>query len=140
MKPRKGIEDWFEEGAVDRARAMMGHAIDVDLIARDCVDFCQRKHVGNPTGLLVTRCRAAYQRATRNAPLSAAGKLEEADRVAAFMVQTLQVVAEQGLAPAQIAGLLEDARQQGLPVNERTIQRLLEMGDSWPGHQQTRAS
>lgn len=125
-------EKRFEEGAVDRARALMGHAIDVDAIGKDCDDMCRRKPVQNPTGLFVSRCRAAYGRATRNAPLSARGKLEDADRHAAFSVQMFQLVAEQRLTPSQIADRLDEAYRQGLSVNTRTIMRLRELGDAWP--------
>lgn len=137
VKPRLKWELEFERrggepGLLERLRTRYTPEIDVDIIAKDSVDFAARKSVTNINGLIINRVRAAYARATRKIPASPAERAAENDRIAAFAVQLYQVISEQGLPPNKIADYLEEAVRAGLRLNLQVIERLRDLGHQWP--------
>lgn len=129
---RRHWSEWFDEDTFHQLKVRYGDVVDVDTLAKDSADFCARKPVKNPTGLLIARVRSAHRRATNAAPLSQAQREIEADRHAAYACQLYQFIAEQQLTPDRILAQLEDARRSGLQVNTRILDRLRSMGDRWP--------
>jgi len=122
----------LENGLVERLVARYP-AVDVRSLVSDVQDMARRGRVRNPEGLLVTWVVRQHTLLEQDGARRRAQSARDQERYAILQVELFRLVAERGLGPSAIAGVLEAALGNGYPMlNRRAIARLQELGESWP--------